>query len=264
MRSRALATVLDAHDTICVAWIGALLGLAVRIEEWRRGLRRQALRLHGSCRRLLCSAGGRDVERPIRRRRGSNRTPPDIEERIVRLHVDAPHLGTGQLRRLVERVIGFSAARETIRKILLRNRELISDLENDRRRPATAIDVSKPNELWGADLTLVWVLGCLPVWVLGVVDYCGSRLVSLVPLRTPRAAHINAALEGAIARHGPPDRILTDRGSVFRSAAFHEFLGSRSIAHTMTRRCHPWTNGRIERLFRTFNSRRPSARSSGC
>ena len=46
--------------------------------------------------------------------------------------------------------------------------------------------------------------------------------------------------------------MLTDRGSVFRSALTEAFLAQRGVTHTLTKPAHPWTNGRIERLFRTF------------
>ena len=59
-------------------------------------------------------------------------------------------------------------------------------------------------------------------------------------------------VERAIARHGAPDRILTERGSVFRADAFQAMLADRGTKHTLTRPAHPWTNGRIERVFRTF------------
>lgn len=50
--------------------------------------------------------------------------------------------------------------------------------------------------LWGADLTLVWVLGFLPIWVLGVVDYHGSRLVALERMRWwPTGAQIAASFQ---------------------------------------------------------------------
>jgi glucan phosphorylase len=54
-----------------------------------------------------------------------------MEEGVVRLHVEQPRLGAGQLRHLAFRVLGLSAARETIRQILVRNQALIAELGHD-------------------------------------------------------------------------------------------------------------------------------------
>ena len=51
-----------------------------------------------------------------------------------------------------------------------------------------------------------------------------------------------------------PNASLTDRGGVFRAEDFEAALATHGIAHTLTRPAHPWTNGRIERVFRTFKS----------
>jgi hypothetical protein len=45
--------------------------------------------------------------------------------KVVRLHVEQPLLGAGQLRFLARRVLGFEAARETFRKVLIRRRDLV-------------------------------------------------------------------------------------------------------------------------------------------
>ena len=175
-----------------------------------------------------------------------------MEEKILRLHVEHPELGAGQLRFLAERVLGFVAARETIRRILRREPALVSALQRERRRATRRIRVDKALRLWGADLTLVWILGVFPAWVLGVVDYHGSKLVAFERVAWPTAAEVVRVVDHAIARHGAPERILTDRGSVFRADAFQTMLAQHGTRHTLTRPAHPWTNGRIERVFRTF------------
>jgi hypothetical protein len=106
----------------------------------------------------------------MRHRRPWNRTPEHLEEEVVRLYVEQPHLGAGQLRWLAARVLGFSAARETIRQILIRRRELVALLEDERRKKPRRIHVTEPRTLWGADLTLVWRLGIVPVLLFGIVD----------------------------------------------------------------------------------------------
>jgi putative transposase len=112
--------------------------------------------------------------------------------------------------------------------------------------------VRRARELWGADLTLLWVLGFWPVWVLGVVDYFGSRLVAFERVAWPTAVECVRVLSCAIERYGAPERVLTDNGSVFTSDAFEVTCERLGIRHTRIRPAHPWTNGRIERVFRTF------------
>jgi transposase InsO family protein len=99
---------------------------------------------------------------------------------------------------------------------------------------------------------LVWILGFIPAWVLGVVDYHGSRLVAFERLRWPTAAEVARVFGNAVRDHGPPERLLTDRGSVFRAACFEDLLAKHRVRHILIRPAHPWTGGRIERVFRTF------------
>jgi transposase InsO family protein len=89
-------------------------------------------------------------------------------------------------------------------------------------------------------------------WLLGIVDDHGSRLVALERLRWPTSAEVQRVFAHAVREHGAPDRILTDNGMVFRALSFELLLAQLDIEHTFTFPAHPWTNGRIERLFRTF------------
>ena len=59
-------------------------------------------------------------------------------------------------------------------------------------------------------------------------------------------------LQSAMNKHGAPARVLTDRGPAFTSEAFRAMCAAHGTRHTRIRPAHPWTNRRIERLFRTF------------
>lgn len=112
--------------------------------------------------------------------------------------------------------------------------------------------MNAPLKLVGIDLTRVMILGLFPVWLVGIVDYHGSKLIALERLWWPTAAEVCRVIERAIEKHGTPARVLSDNGGQFRSLAFEMLLVRRGVEHTFTRPNHPWTNGRIERLFRTF------------
>jgi transposase InsO family protein len=159
----------------------------------------------------------------------------------VRLHVEHPFLGAGQLGRLAQRVLGFNAARETFRQILIRRRDLVVALEDEHRKRPRRIDITQPRKLWGADLTLVWLLGIFPVWLFGIVDYHGSRLMCLERMHWwPTAAEIAAAFERAAAKHGAPERFLTDRAPVLRAEAFEHALAVHGTRHVLIRPCHAY------------------------
>jgi putative transposase len=85
-----------------------------------------------------------------------------------------------------------------------------------------------------------------------VVDYHGSRVLLLESMGWPTSARVADALGRVIADHGAPRRLLTDRGSVFRAPPVEELLRRHGVRHQLTKPAHAWTNGRIERLFRTF------------
>jgi transposase InsO family protein len=247
-------TLLMAHDTLCDTLIGICLRLALACDSYRRHVRKGALRLRGSLHRLYRGWRlSRDRPRcPPRARPAHNRTPAHVEESVVRLHVEQPQLGTGGLMRLSERVLGFRAARETFRQILIRRRDLVVEMEQECRRRPRRMDVQRPGQLWGVDLTLVWVLGFWPVWVLGAVDYFGSRLVAFERVAWPTASEVVRVLDATIQAHGAPARVLTDRGAVFTSEAFASMCAGHQVRHALIRPAHPWTNGRIERVVRTF------------
>jgi transposase InsO family protein len=154
--------------------------------------------------------------------------------------------------RLAERVLGFRAARETIRRILIRRRDLVVEEEQARRRRQRRIVVRGPGQLWGVDLTLLWVLGFWPAWVIGVIDYHGSRLIAFERIAWPTSASVVKVFDAAMDAYGAPARVLSDRGAVFTSAAFEAACTARGVRHALIRPAHPWTNGRIERVFRTF------------
>ena len=117
------------HDGSCDAMTWLLLRLALAVEAYRRWVHRGAGRLRGSLRRLLRRLARTPAVPFVRRgHRPWNKTPPNIEEKLVHLHVEQPQLGAGQLARLAERVLGFSAVRGTVRRILIRRRELVVEL----------------------------------------------------------------------------------------------------------------------------------------
>lgn len=206
-----------------------------------------ASRARRSARRLRARpAPTRPTERgPHRsgRRRAWNRTRPEDEEQLLALqrHV-GPTVGAGQLAALLHRTQGIRLSRETVRKILKRQAP----------RPPEAFPAPARGALWSLDLTLVRS-GSLPVWLLAVVDACGSYLVALRPIALPTSRAVAQCLTDIFRTTPPPRRILTDCGREFMRDC-SKLLAAQGIRHTRTKPYHPWTNGRVERLFRTLKT----------
>ena len=245
-----------AYFTFCCdLLITALLRLALFVFDLRATVPKRLRKWRGSLRQLLRSwLLCIDRLPPPRFHRCSspwNRTPEFREEQVVRLHLDFPHLGAGQLRWLLHRLFGWLPARETVRQIIIRRNDLQFQLVSQRRQPRR-IRVTRSRQLWGVDLALVWVLGFIPVWLLAAVDYHGSRLVAFELLPWPSAAQIVRVLDDAFRREGAPKRLLSDRGPQFRSESFQLLMFAYGVRHVLTLPAHPWTNGRVERIFRTF------------
>ena len=240
----------------CDLLSAVLVWLLHAITEHRRRLPTTLRRARGSLRRIITQwkvlTGHAEPVFFPRFRRGGNRTPEHVEREVVRLHIEQKHLHAGQLALLLERVSGIHLSRETVRKILGRRHDLIDGIKLERKKPKLKIHVSGPRRLWGIDLTLVWILGTFPAWVLGIIDYHGSRLTALERVRWPNTAEVIRVFDRAVLEHGAPARLLSDNGAVFKSLAFELMLCRHDIDHTFTKPRHPWTNGRIERLFRTF------------
>lgn len=188
---------------------------------------------------------------PGPRRGGHNRVASELENALVRLKVECPHLGLRGLAQLLERTMDVALSASTVRAVLIRRRHDIAALGDVRRRDHATIVVPEKLLRWSVDLTLVWVVGVLPVWLLGVVDCHGSRLVALQPV-WPTASCVARALKAVFVKAGEPKLMVTDNGGQFVAKTFRNFLSAHGVKHKRIAPGCPWTNGRVERLFRTF------------
>ena len=182
--------------------------------------------------------------------RGRRMTKSD-EFEIVRLHATQLNRPLCKIRDQINAALGTKFSTRSIVRAISRNRKLLERLLD--RKPRT-ISTQRPRELWGIDITEVRVFLVFHIHVLGIIDYFGSKLICLQPLKSLKPESIISILENLFIQHGKPERFISDRGSAFTSKLFREFLNSHGIKHTFIRPAHPWANGRIERLFRTFKT----------
>ncbi len=221
--------------------------LLVAQRRWERRQSRWRRRFATVLHRL---AGTRPVPPKRWWRGGRNRTAPEVEEQLCRLAVERRDVGLRGLRVLFARVEGVLLGVTTVRAILLRRRTLLAELEASRKEKRR-IRIRRAGVLWGVDLTLVWLWGVVPVWLLGVVDYHGSRVLHLAPTARGAAA-VARTLSALVEVHGAPEAVLTDNGGEFRAEVVDEALRRFGVKHRFIRPGHAWTNGRIERVFGTL------------
>ena len=116
-----------------------------------------------------------------------------------------------------------------------------------------------PNELWQADITHWPLADGSDAEILNIVDDHSRLLAASTARAVFKAADIVADLHVAMARHGRPERMLTDNGAVFTGlyrgrgwVALERELAAPGIALSHCRPYHPQTCGKVERLHQTL------------
>ena len=83
-----------------------------------------------------------------------------------------------------------------------------------------------------------------------VADYF-SRFPEVTQLRATTSNAVINALKSIFARHGIPERVVSDNGPQFSSAEFAEFATAYGFSHTTSSPHYPQSNGLAERTVRT-------------
>jgi len=116
-----------------------------------------------------------------------------------------------------------------------------------------------PNELWQADITHWPLADGGDTEILNIVDDHSRLLAGSTARAVFKAGDIVADLHTAMARHGRPERMLTDNGAVFTGlyrgrgwVALERELAALGIALSHCRPYHPQTCGKVERLHQTL------------
>ena len=134
-------------------------------------------------------------------------------------------------------------------------RKCVSGRQCREEKALTRFEAPRPNALWQMDALSLRVHSERLYLHLIIDDYSrfivGHRVSS--ELKTEEAT---TALQEAIARHGKPERMLTDRGGQFLAirsdTAFRKYLEKELIDHSVSRPYHPQTLGKVESVNRSI------------
>lgn len=195
-------------------------------------------------------------DRSRRPRESPNRTPAEIEERIVQLRQSYGWSGR-KLRKLLLGE-GISISRSTIDRIIDR-KGLIE--KKSRRRPAVKrFERKRPNDLVQMDFKGEYILGginrCYP---LSLLDDHSRFCLGLFPLSSPKGSLVTKSLISTFEEYGVPNSILMDHGTPWWHSnnghgltKFSVSLIKQGIQLIYGSVGHPQTQGKVERFHQTM------------
>ena len=83
-----------------------------------------------------------------------------------------------------------------------------------------------------------------------VVDYF-SRFPEVIQLKSTTSSSVINALKTIFARHGIPDKLVSDNGPQFNSTEFADFAATYGFSHITSSPHYPQGNGQAERMVKT-------------
>jgi transposase InsO family protein len=222
-------------------------------------------------------AEGEAAFEPRSRRPHSNphRTAHDVEAAIVALRkqlAEQGHdAGAETIAWHLREQSGTAPSVATIWRVLSR-RGFVTPQPHKRPRSSwRRFEADQPNECWQADITHWPLADGAEAEILDIIDDHSRLLVGATARAVFKAGDIVADLHAAMARHGRPERMLTDNGAVFTGhyrgrgwVALERELAALGIKLTHSKPYHPQTCGKVERLHQTLKNwlaRQPAAAS---
>lgn len=168
-----------------------------------------------------------------------------------------PSMGPAQIRAQLKRHKGWRLAVKAIARVLTRNGY---ELVHRGSRPKgdeepIRFEAPRPNSLWQADFATLRLPG-EKLQLLVIIDDFSRFCVGHAVADSQSSAVATATLRDAMARHGKPERVRTDRGGAFVAKSeeddFDRVLEVELIDHIVGRSYHPQGGGKVESLIGTI------------
>jgi putative transposase len=177
---------------------------------------------------------------------------------IVEVAQANPTDGTRMVAALASRQLGRPINRKRVQRVMRAHRLLQPTRSGDRRRRPGFFRVTRPDELWHADMTKVWTAQHGWVYLHAIVDCCTREITSWSLELRCRDDEAIACVEAAVlARNIQPGQLTlgTDNGSQFTSRDFRRHLSARGITHRRGGYRDPESQAFIESWFGQFKKR---------
>ena len=174
--------------------------------------------------------------------------PKKLQPEMLR-HIHSSHLGIEKCKRRARDVLFWPGMISQIEDTVL-NCQICSTYqrENTREPMLPHIIPERPWSQLGADL---FVFNGNNYLIL--VDYYSS-FIELSLLHTTTSQQIITHLKSQFARHGIPDRVITDNGPQFSSDVFRQFTKDYCFQHCTASPYYPQSNGMAERAVQTVKN----------
>lgn len=196
-------------------------------------------------------------EQSRRPQHSPRRSSPEMEAAVLQVRSEHPAWGGRKIRwQLAQDGRQVIPAASTITAILHRYNQIQPE-ESEKHVACKRFEMEHPNQLWQMDFKGHFEMAngslCHPLTVLD--DY--SRfLVGLKACHAERSQAVKIRLESIFEEYGLPERMLMDNGSVWQG--YHTgltfWLVRLGIQVVHGRPYHPQTQGKDERLHRTFKA----------
>lgn len=175
---------------------------------------------------------------------------------ILELKRSHPSMGPAQLRAQLKRFKGWRLSNKAIARVLRgHGYEAVHRGSRPKGPEPTRFEAPRRNAIWQADFAEVRV-GDEKLTVLIVLDDFSRYVVGHALGESPTSAMATETLRHAIARHGKPEVVRTDRGGAFvaytKETDFGRFLEAELIDHIVGRSYRPKGGGKVESAVGTL------------
>jgi putative transposase len=171
---------------------------------------------------------------------------------IIDLKRRHPSYGPAQLRAQLKRFNGWRLNIKAIAKVLRDNGyPLVHRGSRPEGPEPVRFEAPRRNAIWQADFAEMRIVGEKLQLCVMLDDF--SRYVVGHALTDHASSEVAIeVVQRAIARHGKPEALRTDRGGAFLSNDFIDFLEAEVIDHIVGRPYHPQGGGKVESIIGTI------------
>ncbi len=228
LRAQVLEFVADHGVTAAAAKFGVT---RFSIYNWKR-----QLALHAEGKTESSPVSGSDEDLAAKR-----------DERILGEWKASAGLGPSQVRNQLRRQ-GFKVSLHTVRCVMEEHGYVPPKVRRNNEHNQR-FEAVRPNQMWHLDF-LHRHINKQKVYVLLILDDFSRFIVGGAIWDGERVAAVQETFSSAVARHGKPEKVLSDGGSAFHSwrglGAFTELLTELEIDQIVAQ--NPQTNGKLEVL----------------